>query len=345
MEGDLIASCFYGIDDLFDNYVIAKSKVLRLNSNNKGGTQHSNENGKLSNVLRLGNTNVYEIEVDNSKKLLVRLRTGTLAELCRMNKYIVYHSSRKLPAHDLHNLQIIDLGRLCNILGKEQYRLGSGAKQHIDITNYVISVDIRTLTVSHLLDETYEGFLHKYKINFDSRDGSIYLFSSVTSYELAKKAFCVRIPIYKYKPVYYKTKWINILTLGPYTHNSPNIPTNEILPFVISDLVKSGYNVLLYPDLLVNLIEERNAKDKTFLSRDGVKFVFDNSYIRITDVIHNRHVVFSDDVYEGDKIDTSRIIQEDKVVVCLDHINDKRMAYKPFVLSEMELVKPMPCCT
>jgi hypothetical protein len=163
----------------------------------------------------------------------------------------------------------------------------------------------------------------------------------VISYESTTKAFSVSIPIYKYEPVYYKTKWVNILTLGPYTYSSLNIPTNEIIPFIISDLVKSGYNVLLYPDLLVNLIEEKNTKDKTFLSRDGVKFVFDNSCIRITEVIYNRHLVFNDDTYEESKINTNRIIQEDRVVVCLDHVNDKIMAYKPFVLSEMELVKPM----
>ncbi len=332
MYGDLAKSCLYGVTDLFDDYLIIGTTIWKLNLSKHDKAHDSIEHGSLIDVLKFSKLDIYETSIDGSKRFFLRFKTKSFEELCKINRYVLHNSTKEV--------KILDLSRLCDVLTKSQHDLDLNAKQHIDVTEYVISVDISPLTDSSQVHRVCKGLVHKHKIYFNNRDGNLYLFLSLIDYSPATKAFNVCIIIYKYKFGNYKIKWVNILTLGPYSYSSPEIPTNELLSFITSDIAKTGYNILLYPDLLLNLVEEKNKTDNVFLSSYNIKFKFEDSYIEITDIIYNRRIVFLDDAYNKSML-SSRIKQDDKVVVCLDYANDTKMAYKPFVISELELVKPI----
>ena len=293
----------------------------------------------LIDMLQFSNLDIYETSIDGSKRFFLRFKTKSFEELCKINRYVVHNSTKEV--------KIVDLSRLCDVLTKSQHEHFPHTKQHIDITKHVISIDASPLTDSSQLHGACKGLVHKHKIYLNNIDNNLYLFLSLINYDPSTKEFTVCIPVYKYNFSNYRAKWVNVMTLGPYTYSlqdtySPRkIPTSKLLPLITNDIVKNGYNMLAYSDLLVNLIEENNETDNVFLSMDNIKFKFEDSYIEITDITHNRRIVFVDNAYDQSRL-SSHIKQEDKVVVCLDHTDYTKMYYKPFIISEMELVKSNP---
>jgi len=332
MYEDFTNSRLYKVYDLFDDYLIILNTIWKLNSNNHDKALDSSKSGTLIDVLNFSNLNIYKVSFDDNTRYFLKFKAKSFKELCKVGRYVLHNSNKEV--------KILDLSKLCDMLTKSQHELYLNTKQHIDVTEYVISIDASPLTDSSQVHRVCKGLAHKHKIYFDNRDGNLYLFLSLIDYNPATKTFNVCILIYKYKFSNYKAEWVNILTLGPYSYSSPEIPTNELLSFIISDIAKAGYNILLYPDLLLNLVAEKNKTDNVFLSSYNIKFKFEDSYIEITDTVHNRRIVFVDNAYDQSRL-SSRIKQDDKVVVCLDYADDTKMSYKPFVLSEMELVKPI----
>ncbi len=334
--GSFANSCLYDVIDLFDDYVILKNEIRRLKPGHNDESNDSGKSEKLLNAWRLGNINIYEISDGDSSRFLVRLRTELIDELCKMRRYVVQDTA--------YEVKVLDLSRLCDMLIKNQYKLVPSTESHIDVTKYVINIDARPLMSSSRVNEVCEGLVYKHKIYFDNKNGDVYLFLSVIKYNPNTQVYSVCIPIYRCRINEYKNQWVNILTLGPYTCASQELPTNRLLSFIVSDIIRAGYNLLLHSDFLTNLFEEKNKMDSVFLSTDNIKFKFGDSHIEITDIVHNRKIIFIDNAYDKSKI-SSRIKQEDKVVVCLDYIDDTKMSYKPFVISEMELVKSIRGCS
>jgi hypothetical protein len=339
LYGDFANSRLYKVHDLFDDYLIIIIRIWKLNSNNHDKARDSSNIGTLIDILNFSNLDIYEVSINGSKRFFLRFKAKSLEELCKTRRYILNNSNKEV--------KILDLSRLCDVLTKSQHEPFPHTKQHIDVTEHVISIDASPLTDSSQLHGACKGLVHKHKIYLNNIDNNLYLFLSLINYDPSTKEFTVCIPIYKYNFSYYKAKWINIITLGPYTYSlqdtysSGEIPTSKLLPLIINDIVKNGYNMLAYSDLLVNLIEEKNETDNVFLSMDNIKFKFEDSYIEITDIIHNRRIVFIDNAYDQSRL-SSHIKQEDKVVVCLDHPDNTKMSYKPFIISEMGLVKSIP---
>jgi hypothetical protein len=334
--GSFANSCLYDVTDLFDDYVIIKNKIKRLNLSHDDKNNDSSKSEKLLNVWRLGNTNIYETSDGTSNRFLVRFRAEAFRELCKARGYVVQDAT--------HEVKVLDLSRLCDVLIKNQYKLMFSTKRHIDATKYVININTRPQMISSRVSEVCEGLMHKHKIYFDNKNGNVYLFLSTIKYNPNTKVFSTCISMYRYKISDYNRQWVSILTLGPYTYTSQELPTNVLRSFIIGEIIKVGYNMLLYSDFLTNLVEETNKINNVFLSADNIKFKFEDSYIEITDIIYNRRIVFTDNAYDKSRI-SSRIKQDDKVVACLDHDDDAKMSYKPFVLSEMELVKSTPYYT
>jgi hypothetical protein len=342
LYGDFANSRLYKVYDLFDDYLIIINSIWKLNSNNQDKVQDNSKTGTLIDILKFSNLGIYEVSIDGSKRFFLRFKAKSLEELCKTRRYVLHNSNKEV--------KMLDLSRLCDVLTKSQHEPSSYTRQHIDVTEHVISIDASPLTDSSQLHEACKGLVHKHKMYFDNLDNKLYLFMFLTNYNPSTKEFTVCIPVYKYDFSNYRVKWVNVMTLGPYIYSLQNtydprkILTSKLLPLITNDIVKNGYNVLVYPDLLLNLIKEKDEIDKVFLSMDNIKFKFGDSYIEITDIIHNRRIIFTDNAYEPRRI-SSHIKQEDKVVVCLEHPDNTKMSYKPFVLSEMELVRPMPCYT
>ena len=339
MYGNFAKSCLYRVTDLFDNYLIIGITIWKLNLSNHDKAHDNSKHNSLIDMLQFSNLDIYETLIDGSKRFFLRFKTKSFEELCKINRYVVHNSTKEV--------KILDLSRLCDVLTKSQHDLDLNSKQHIDVTEYVISVDASPLTDSSQAHRVCKGLVHKHKMYFNNVDNKLYLFLSLTNYNPSTKEFTVCIPVYRYNFSNYGAKWVNVMTLGPYTYSlqdtySPRkIPTNKLLPLITNDIIKNGYNMLAYSDLLVNLIEENNETDNVFLSMDNIKFKFEDSYIEITDIVYNRRIVFIDNAYDQRRL-PSHIKQEDKVLVFLEHPDNTKMSYKPFIISEMELVKSIP---
>ena len=339
LYGDFANSRLYKVHDLFDDYLIIITRIWKLNLNNHDKARYSSNIGTLIDILNFSNLDIYEVSINGSKRFFLRFKAKSLEELCKTRRYILNNSNKEV--------KILDLSRLCDVLTKSQHEPLPHTKQYIDVTEHVISIDASPLTDSSQLHGACKGLVHKHKIYLNNIDNNLYLFLSLLNYDPSAKEFTVCIPVYKYNFSNYRAKWVNVMTLGPYTYSlqdtySPRkIPTNKLLPLITNDIIKNGYNMLAYSVLLVNLIEENNETDNVFLSMDNIKFKFEDSYIEITDIIHNRRIIFVGNAYDQSRL-SSHIKQEDKVVVCLDHPDYTKMSYKPFIISEMKLVKSTP---
>jgi hypothetical protein len=336
LYGDFANSRLYKVRDLFDDYLIIIARIWKLNSNNHDKARDSSNIGTLIDILNFSGLDIYEVSINGSKRLFLRFKAKSLEELCKTRRYVLHNSNKEI--------KILNLSRLCNVLTKSQHEPFAHTKQHIDVTEHVINIDVSPLPDPSQIHGACKGLVHKHKIYLNNIDNNLYLFLSLINYDPSTKDFTVCIPIYKYELSAHKGKWVNVINLGPYTYSSRDtygsrkIPKSKLIPLIINDIVKNGYNILAYSDILVNVIEEENETDNVFLSTDNIKFKFKDSHIEITDIIYNRRIVFADNAYDQSRL-SSHIKQEDKVVVCLDHPDYTKMVYKPFVLSEMELIK------
>ncbi len=335
MSGNMENSCLYAVSDLFDDYVIIEGELRKLRLNDDDKDYYSNSRETLTKVLRFGNIIIYEISDGNSKRFLFRLMAKPFKKEHKLGAYVIYSSKYELHA--------LDFDKVYNSLTRNQYNYMTKTPQHIDITEQLVKINTWPLidnskSISRRLFEGSEGRLHNHKIYFDSRTGDSYLFFSIVNYDPTNGLFSTCIPLYKLRLSDPKAGHIHILTLGPYKHPVRIIPPSKLLPLVTRDIAISNYNILIYPDLLAKLVEGTDLYNNIFIYNNEIKFKFEVSHVAIVDTIYNRRIVF---VYDYEPKSTiASVKQDDKILVCLD-FNDGEVVYKPFIISEMELVKPI----
>ena len=340
MPINLEKSHLYAVSDFFDDYVIIEDEIWKLQLSTDGRYYHSIGHGTLTNVLRFDNITIYQISDDNRTRLLARAITDPFEKGRKLSPCAVYNSSYEVHVLELHNA-----------LTRKQYNRQGKIQKHIDVTEYVINIDARPIVdnsqeIIHRLFKGSEGRFHKHKIYFDNKNGNVYLFLSIFTLDLASGLYIVYIPVYKFSIKNPKNGYVHILTLGPYRYRTRIILPNKLLPTITKDIAIAGYNMLLYPDLLADLVsdflpilDEKTVKtNNIFIYNSEIKFRFGDHSVDIVDAVYNRRIVFAYDVQPKSAISNCK--QDDKVILCLD-LHGIEIVYKPFILSEMELVKPM----
>ena len=272
LYGDFANSRLYKVHDLFDDYLIIIIRIWKLDLNSRDKAQKI---GNLIDILSFSNLDIYEVFINGSKRFFLRFKAKSLKELCKTRRYVLHNSNKEV--------KILDLSRLCDVLSKSQHEPSPHTKQHIDVTEHVISIDASPLTDSRQTHGACKGLVHKHKMYLNNIDNNLYLFLSLINHDPSTKEFTVCLPVYKYNFSNYNAKWVNVITLGPYTYTSRDtydsgkIPKSKLLSLITNDIVKNGYNMLVYSDLLINLLEEKNETDKVFLSMDNIKFKFEDA--------------------------------------------------------------------
>ncbi len=246
----------------------------------------------------------------------------------------------------------INLDKVYNLLTRHQYNQTTKIPQHIDVTEYVININAWPIiensnSIARSLFEGSEGRLHKHKIYLDNRTGDVYLFLSIFKLDIATMLYIVYIPVYKFSMNNPNAGFRHILTLGPYKYHKRIITPDKLLPIIAKDIAIAGYNILLYSDFWADLtsgflpiMDEENAeRNNIFIYNGEFKFNFKNYYIEVVDVVYNRRIIFTSNEYNGNVI--SNVKQDNNVIICLN-ASGREIVYKPFILSKMKLVKPIP---
>ncbi len=334
-SGKLENSHMYAVSDLFDDYAIIEGELYEIQPNSDNRGYRCNRHGRVSDVLRFEDIiNIYEISSDNDERFLAVLRTKVFDKRRRMGKLVVYAL--------LYDVQVIDLDRLYNALTINKYNHEAKDKQYIEAAKYIDEIESRTLTDSLKVNETCMGskiLLNKYKTYYDKKTDQLYLFLYTNSYDDATRVYITCITIYKYAFGKYNSTWMKVLTLGPYKYRELLIPSNELLPLAMKDIVIAGYNILLYSDLFYSLLRDPTKEDKMFVYNGEIKIRFEVPYIEIVDIIYNRRITFVSEEYNPSV--THNVKQDYNVILCLTWHGSTTMSCKPLVLSEMELVKPI----
>jgi hypothetical protein len=333
-SGKLENSHMYAVSDLFDDYAIIEGELYEIHPNSDNRGYRFNRHGRVSDVLRFEDIiNIYQISSDNDARFLAVLRTKVFDKRRRMGKLVVYAL--------LYDVQVIDLDRLYNELTINKYNHEAKDKQYIEVAKYIDGIEYRTLKDSLKVNETCMGskiLLNKYKTYFDKKTDQLYLFFYTNSYDHATRVYITCITIYKYAFGKYNGTWMKVLTLGPYKYRELLIPSNELLPIVMKDIVIAGYNILLYSDLFYSLLSDPTKEDRMFVYNGEIKIRFEFPYIEIVDIIYNRRITFVSEEYKPSVTDD---VKQEYNVIFLTWDGSTAMSCKPLVLSEMALVKPI----
>jgi hypothetical protein len=337
---DLSKSCLYAVSDLFDNYVILEDKICKLSSSNGNEGYSGSEYGTLNNVLRVDNANIYEILDNTGKKLLVRFRPKPSDKKHKLGSVVVFDDS--------YQVQVLNLDTLCDILNVNEYSYNTKNQQHIDATTYLIKANAWPMINSKVKTgescEDENGRIREHKIYFYDKTGDSYLFLYTSNYNITTGFYSHCISVYKYKTNSSKINWRKVLTLGPYKYRMSIISSDKLLPMLTKDLAIAGYNILLYPNFLSKLVEGKNQIANVFVYKGEISFKFDDSdtahvYANVVDTIYNRRNNFIFNKYNQSII--SNIKRNGRVILCFEQ-RGKEIVCSPFILSEIELVKPIP---
>jgi len=337
---DLSNSCLYAVSDLFDDYVILENKIWKLSESTYNEDYSVSKYGTLNNVLRVNNANIYEISDNTGKKLLVRFRPKPSDKGHKLGA-VVFHDSS-------YEVRVLNLDTLYDILNVNEYSYNAKNQQHIDATTCLIKANAWPMIVSKVRTGEpcgdVNGRIREHKIYFYDKTGDSYLFLYASNHNINTGFFSLCISVYKYKTNSSKINWRKVLTLGPYKYHTPTISSDKLLPMITKDLAIAGYNILLYPELLCKLVEGKNQIDKVFVYKGEISFKFEDSdtanvYANVVDTIYNRRNNFIFSKYNQSII--SNIRQDGRVILCFEQ-RGKEIVCSPFILSEIELVKPIP---